>query len=86
MKKYVHAFVGWDIKYLKNSYRNFRFRQQFCEFGCRVEEHTCFEFVQGLKGTASGFSYLVSAGFKQIANQAFYYNDYFDSKTLLCSV
>jgi hypothetical protein len=79
-EKYVHAFVGWDIKYLKNSYRNFAFDNNFVNSDVELKNTRVSNLYGGFKGTASGFSYLVSAGFKQIANQAFYYNDYFDSK------
>jgi hypothetical protein len=79
-EKYLTAYVGWKIGYQKNTFRNFALENNFINAQIELQNARTSDLFGGLKGAISDFSYNAMFSFKNVANQAFYYNDYFDSK------
>lgn len=79
-KKYLTAYAGWQMRYTKNTFRNYALENNFMLSDIQLKNARTSDIFFGLKGTASSFSYNAMFSYKDIRNMPFYYNDYFDSR------
>lgn len=72
-QKAIYAYAGWEIKYVKNSFRNFALENNFIQSNIALQNSRTSDVYGGVKGTVSGFSYKAQFSYKYVWNQAFYY-------------
>lgn len=75
-KKYLYAYAGWEIAYLKNSFKNYALENNFILSDIQLKNSRISNVYVGLKGTVNGFSYKGEFSYKYVWNQAFYYGDW----------
>lgn len=71
-KKYLYAYAGWEISYLKNSFRNYALENNFIQSNIQLQNTRISDVNIGLNGTVSGFSYKAQFSYKYVWNQAFF--------------